>query len=270
VLPREQTAAKEQKKPAVAARAKRQADAASVASKKLETKIARVRVKFAPGPKPTVTRDGHEVDATKEILVKAGTDELVFTAKDGTVDKRTLVLTAGENVRIDYPDPAKAAPPKVEPPKVDPPKIEQPKVEQPKVEQPKVQPDPVIVTKPEPSLTHSPGSGKNMSRTGIALVGGGVILAGVATTFGILAARDFNRAQDAGCNSDAECPIGSPGADLVDQSNHRARIAQITAIGAVALAGTGVTLWFMGRNKERRANVSLKVAPSSATLAWRF
>jgi hypothetical protein len=268
----EQTAAKEQKKPAVAARAKRQADAAAVTTKKLEAKIARVRVKFAAGPKPTVTRDGVEVDATKEIIVKADNDELVFTAKDGSVDKRTLVIKAGENVRIDYPDPAKAPPPPVDPPKVEQPKVEQPKVEQPKVEQPKVEPkpDPVIVTKRDPSLTHDGRPGKNMSRMGVAFVGGGVILAGVATTYGILASRDFDKAKDAGCNSDAECPVGSAGIDLVDQSNHRARIAQITAIGAVALVGTGVTLWFMGRSKERRAQMSLQVAPSSATLAWRF
>jgi hypothetical protein len=266
----EETSAKEQKKGAAAVKAKRQADAAAAAARKLEAKIARVRVKLSPGPRPTVTRDGHEVDVTKEIVVNADRDELIFTAKDGTVEKRMLVLKAGENVRIDYPDPAKA--PKVEPPKVEPPKVEPPKVEPPKVEPPKVEPrpDPVIQTKPEPSITRHDGGAKRQKTIGLALVGGGIIAAGVATTFGILSSRDFDKAKDAGCNDDAQCPFGSAGIELVERSNDRARIAQITAIGAAALVGTGVTLWYLGRSKERRTAMTLQVAPTSATLAWRF
>jgi hypothetical protein len=100
-----------------------------------------------------------------------------------------------------------------------------------------------------------------------------VITAGLATTFGILANRDFNKAKDAGCDGNGECPFGSEGIDLVDRSNTKARLSQVFAIGTVALAGTGVTLWYMGRNKERRAHgasMTLQVAPTSATLAWRF
>jgi hypothetical protein len=155
--------------------------------------------------------------------------------------------------------------------------IEQPKPT--KLEQPQPDPEPPVdATKP----TESPGPAletrfveeprsRTMSRVGLGLVGGAVIVGGIAGTLGYLANRDFDRAKDGGCSSDGQCPIG-PAADLAERSNDRARLAQFTAIGSGALLATGVTLWIVGRGKTRRAatDVSMRVGPSSAALAWRF
>jgi hypothetical protein len=281
----ELTAAKESRNGALQATAKKKLDEAAGALIKLNPKIARVRIKFGMGVKPVVSRDGVEVDATKEIIVKSGKDELLFTKKDGTQAKHVVSLTAGENVRIDAPD--KYSAPQVA--KVEP--KTQPKVE-PKVE-PKTEPkvavttpsegkEPVEIKPKDPAMqkpwanqprdTKAGGGGKGMSRVGLIAIAGGVVLGGVATGFGIVANNDFNKAIDGGCDGDGNCPIGNQQAiDLANRSNDRARVAQITAIGAGALIATGVTLWFLGKSKEKRqSTMSLHVGSSSAALAWRF
>jgi hypothetical protein len=106
------------------------------------------------------------------------------------------------------------------------------------------------------------------SRIGLGLVAGAVIASGLAGSFGYLASHDFDRAREAGCSADGRCPFG-PAADLAQQSNHRARIAQVSAVGAVALAATGVTLWWVGRGKTHRTvtDVALRVGSSTSGLS---
>ena len=101
-----------------------------------------------------------------------------------------------------------------------------------------------------------------MSRVGLGAIAGGIVAGGVAGSFGYLASRDRDRSQMAGCSADGRCPFG-PAADLALQANSRARIAQISAIGAGALVATGVTLWLIGRGKTRGAatDVALHVDP---------
>jgi hypothetical protein len=110
-----------------------------------------------------------------------------------------------------------------------------------------------------------------MSRIGLGLVAGAAVAGGIAGTLGFLADRDYDRALESGCNAAGQCPIG-PAADLAERSNDRARLAQISAIAGGALLATGVTMWIVGRGKTRRAatDVSLRVDPSSAAIAWRF
>lgn len=267
----ELTAAKEQKKNVAAAQ--RKMDGASKAVTKLEANTAKVRIKLNPGPPPKVTRDGADVDVTKEVWVKSGSDELVFTFADGSSEKVAVNLKAGENVRIDAP---KAKPPEaVKPPVIEPKPDPKP--------EPMVKKDPVVVKKDPPKsvamrvpdekpLPAGPSEGRsNLKRNvGYGLIGGGVVLAGVATVFGVVAANKFDDAKAAGCNSDAECPIGGPGADLVEQSNDNARVALITGIGAGVAIGAGVTLWMMHRKESKRSNMTLNVSGKSASFGWRF
>jgi hypothetical protein len=110
-----------------------------------------------------------------------------------------------------------------------------------------------------------------MSRIGLGLVAGAVVAGGFAGGFGYLASRDHDRARDAGCSVDDQCPFG-PAADLANRSNDRARIAQISAIAGGALLATGVTLFIVGRSKTHRAapEVALHVGLSSTAISWRF
>lgn len=261
----ELTAAKEQKKNLAAAQ--RKLTGASKAVTRLEANTAKVRIKLDPGPPPKITRDGNEVDATKEIWVKAGGDELVFTFASGSSATVPVQLKAGENVRIDAP---KAKP--VEPPK---PPIEEPK--------PPVEPPPVVTNDPEPPVVGMkdpdvkplpPGPSEtphsNFKRNlGLGLVGGGVILAGVATTFAVVASNKFSDAKDAGCDDDANCPAGRA-TNLAEQSNDNARVAQLTGIGAVALIGTGVTLWLLHKKESNKSSMTINVSGKSAAFGWRF
>jgi hypothetical protein len=206
----------------------------------------------------------------------------VFTKKDGTLARHTVSLTAGENVRIDAPDKygaiAKADPPKADPPKADPPKkVDPPKVaikietKEPVEKTEPVKPkQPKVAKQPDPEVRVDGGRrSSGMGRTGLVVVGG------VAATFAVIANNDFNKAIDGGCDGDGNCPVGSPAVDLAQRSNDRARVAQITAIGAGALIATGVTLWVLGRSKTaRKSNMAVHVGhtpeSSNAALSWRW
>ena len=103
---------------------------------------------------------------------------------------------------------------------------------------------------------------------------GGIAATAVAGTFGYLWYRDFDRAKNLGCNSNGDCPVGEA-TNLAERSNDRARIAQLSAIGAGALLATGATLYVLGHKKSstREAQVgtmTLTVSPSSTTFAVRF
>jgi hypothetical protein len=229
-------------------------------------------------------------DTSKDVLVNAGKDELVFARKDGSEQRVTVEVAAGSVAKIDAPAPAIAAKPAPQAPMTKTAMIDKPapqakpapktlKLEQPKPapvepaeEQAEEQPEAV---KPANLSAVKLGieepRSRTMSRVGLGLVGGAIALGGVAGGLAFLADRDYDKAKTLGCNDADQCPIG-PAADLAERSNDRARLAQISAIGAGALLATGVTLWIVGRGKTRRApaDVTLSVGPKSAAMGWRF
>jgi hypothetical protein len=244
---------------AAAARAQKQSEQAADAIIKLWPHIGRVHIKFADGQQLAVTHDGVEVDISHDVLVNAGHDELVFTRKDGSVERVAVTVAAGALEKIDAP-PGVAAKPAPQPPRPEPPKPVEPAAP---VEAPRTPPMPV-------RLVDEPRS-RTLSRVGLGLVVGSVVVGGVAGTLGYLAGRDYDDSRTSGCSSNGQCPFG-PAADQAQRSNDRARLAQISAIGAGALAAAGVTLWFYGRGKAHHAvtDISLHVGPSSTAISGRF
>ena len=245
---------------------------------KLWGTVGRVQIRIPAGQQITVTRaGGAEVDPSKDVLVNAGRDELVFTRKDGSPQRVVVEVAAGGVAKVDAPEPAAPKPPKVEPPK--PQKVEQPKPQQP--EQPAARParpaKPVELvevtpkTEPAGAVTAKTPRSRTLSGVAIGLAAGAVVLGGVAGTFGYLSSGDLDDSRDAGCSPDGQCPFG-PAADLAERSNDRARLAQISAVAGGAMLATGAVLWYLGRGKTRRVatDVTLSVAPSSAAVAWRF
>jgi len=242
---------------AAAALAQKQSEQAAEAIIKLWPNVARVRVQLAPGQQIAVTRDGAEVDVTQDVLVNAGRDELVFTRKDGSVERVVVQVAAGASTKIDAPPDVVARP--TPPPKPEPPTHE-----------PEV---PVVAARQPPAperFVDQPRSIR-MSRVGLGLIAGAVVAGGFAGGFGYLASSDHDDSRTKGCSADGKCPFG-PAADLAQRSNDRAHYAQISAIGAVALAATGVTLWIVGRGKTRHAvtDLALHVGPSSTAISGRF
>lgn len=250
---------------AAAERARIAMEQAGEAIIKLWPSVGRVRVRIPAGQQIAVTRDGVEVDVSKDVVVNAGKDELVFTRKGGSPQRVVVEVAAGGSKQIDAPEPA-AEP--VKPMKVEPPRPEPVKEEPAKEEAPEAKP----LAEPAGSLrvTAEPRS-RTMSRIGLGLAAGGLIAGGIAGTFGYLASSDFDDAKAAGCSDSGQCPFG-PAAELAERSNDRARVAQITAIGGGALVVTGAVLWIYGRGKPRRAapEVTLHVSPSSTAVGWRF
>jgi hypothetical protein len=273
---------------AAQARAEKQSAEASDAILQLWTKVGYVRVRLAPGQRVAVTRDGAEVDASQDVIVNAGRDELVFTGKDGRVDRVVVEVSAGGLTKIDAPSDqlARAAPTSQSEPtpssSIAAARSKQsPASESPRpapVPPPRV-PDPSASAKPpieadeaEPTLTaerfvDAPRS-LTLSRVGLGLGAGAIAVGGVAAGFAYLAGRDYDQSRAAGCSASGQCPFG-PAADLARQSNDRARIAQLSAIGAGVLAATGATLWFVGRSKTRHpvAELALHVGPSSTAMS---
>lgn len=246
-------------------RSQKQNEQAAEAIIKLWSNVGRAHVRLAAGQQFTVSHDGVEIDVAHDVFVNAGHDELVFTRKDGSVERVAVEVAAGGSAQIDAPSDsvAKAAPPKPEPQKLVPVKPAEP-----------VASKPSPVEAPKPALaavdfTEQPRS-RTMSRVGLGLVAGGAVAGGIAIGLGYLASRDFDDSRTNGCSDAGQCPFG-PAADLAQRSNDRARLAQISAIGSGVLLATGVTLFIVGRGKTHRAaEVSLRVGPSSTALAWRF
>ena len=242
---------------ATQSRAESQSAEAADALLQLWTKVGYVRIRVAPGQHVAVARDGAEVDAAHDVVVNAGRDELVFTGEDGRVARVVVEVAAGGLAKIDAPSEQLARPAPEPPPPLRVPSPAAAAAAQPPIESPVTAERTVDTPR---SLT--------LSRVGLGLTAGAVAVGGVAASFAYLAHRDFDQAQSAGCSSDGRCPIG-PAADLARQSNDRARIAQISAIGAGVLAATGVTLWFVGhRNTHHRVtDVALRVGPSSTAMS---
>jgi len=241
---------------------------------RLWSNVGRAQIRIPAGQQVTVTRGGVEVDATKDVLVSSGRDELVFTRKDGSSQSVVVQVAAGGVAKVDAPDPA-AAKPASKPPQ----KIEQPRPTGPETPAKPAPTEPdkpveLVEVKPQPAGpeqdTGTPRSrGKTLAAYGLAA--GAVVLGGVAGTFGYLASQDYDKSRDLGCSPDGQCPFG-PAADRAERSNDRARVAQITAVAGGAMLVTGAVLWYLGRGKPGRpaTEVTLHVAPSSAAVAWRF
>lgn len=240
---------------AARARAQEQSEQAAAEIMALWSKVARVRIQLPAGQELAVSAGGVEVDATKEVLVNAGRDELAFARKDGSVQRVVVELAAGQSKTLEPPLERRPAEPSTAPRVVTEPR-----------------PASVVITpRPAPAASRTVWVRRSptMSRVGLGLAAGGVVGLGIASTLGYLASRDFDRAQDLGCDANGECPVG-PAADRGEQARDRTRIAQISAIGGGALLVTGATLWILGRGKTRRAvtDVTLSVGPSSVGLGW--
>jgi len=289
-------------------RIQKQSEQAAEAIIKLWPHVGRARIRLAAGQQVMVTRDGAEIDVSKDVVVNAGGDELVFAYKGGGVERVAVQVAPGGLTQIDAPsEPAAKQPPKLvasrsREPAEPPPKLavsqardraESP-APSPKPE-PEARPQPASsppaakpLVKPEPSpepesriVEQRPGlaldglrdepRSPTMSRVGLGLVAGAVVVGGVAGGLGLLANRDYDRARAAGCDAGGRCPFGTA-ADLAHQSNDRARLAQVGAIGAGVLAATGVTLWIVGRSKTHHAvsELTLHVGPSSTAISGRF
>jgi hypothetical protein len=285
---------------ATAARARKQSAQAAEAIIKLWPNVGRVRIRVAPGQAFTVSREGAEVDASQDVLVNAGRDELVFTRKDGSVARVAVEVAAGALAKIDAPPgsaatpapqlakleasstprqpeaPARPAPAKPAPAKAGPAKGAPAKAALAEPAPAKAAP-----AKPAPAEAELAGPAapvpalaaarfvdeprsRTLSRVGLGLVAGAVVAGGVAGSYGYLASHDYDRSRTAGCSADGKCPFGQA-ADLAHRSNDRARIATWSAVGAGVLAATGVTLWIVGRGKTHHAisDVSLHVIPTS-------
>ncbi len=260
------------------ARAQQGLEQAAEAIIRLWPSVGKVRVRIPAGQQVAVSRDGIEVDVTRDVLVNAGRDELVFTRKDGSAERVVVEVAGGGSVKLDAPAEQVAKPAPAKPAAKPAAKLAAKpaaKAEPMKPMAAEEAAEPVAAAaRPMPlakvRLVDEPRS-PTMSRIGLGLVAGAVVAGGIAGGLGYLADRDYDRALDSGCNDAGQCPIG-PAADLAERSNDRARLAQISAIGAGALLATGVTMYIVGRGKTRRAatDVSLRVAPSSAAIAWRF
>jgi hypothetical protein len=246
-------------------RIQQQSEQAAEAIIKLWPRVGRVRIGLAAGQQLAVSREGAEVDVSHDVLVNAGRDELVFTRKDGSVERVVVEVAAGAFAKIDAPPDAVAKP-----------------TPQPPPPEPSPQRDPEVPAKPEvpveaPAPARATGRfvdeprSLTMSRIGLGLIAGAAVAEAIAGGLGYLASGDYDRARTTGCSSDGRCPFG-PAADLAQQSNDRARLAQITAIGGAALAVTGVTLWFVGRKTTHHAvtDITLRVGPSSTAISGRF
>jgi hypothetical protein len=213
-----------------------------------------VRIRLA-GQQLAVWHDGAAVDASRDLVVNPGHDELVFKRADGREQRLAIEVAAGAFTNVDAPVEEMVRPQPKPLPKL------QPKVV---VEEP---PAPVIQTKPEPRYVEQQRS-RTLTRVGIGFIGASVVAAGVAGTFAVLSNRDFDRAKALGCNDAGDCPVG-PATDRAQRSNDRAQLAQISAVASGALLAGGAVMWFYGHKTTRR-EVTLRVEGSSAAIGWRF
>lgn len=248
-------------------------EAAAAEIMKLWANVARVRVNLA-GEQVVVTRGGVEVDPAKEIVINANGDELVFTRRDGSMSRAQIQLAAGQSTTIGVPPVEIAMKAKVNQPTRDAAKISSGPPKPTELPAPTV-PSPRKAVEPTPSVVETdvemrdvPGTrSPAMTRVGIGLGIAGVVGLGVAATLGVIASRDFDKAQELGCDSDGQCPIGAA-SDMAQQSNDRARAAQITAIGGGALLATGATLFILGRRPAKQERMTVTVNPSSISIGW--
>lgn len=253
------------------AKAQDASEAAATEIMKLWANVARVRIKL-DGEQVVVTRGGVEVDATKEIMINAGGDELVFTRRDGSLSRAKVQLAAGQSTQIGVPPVEMAMKPKASTEKIStgtPKPTEMPARKDPVVPSPREAVEPeksVIETDTDVAIDARPRS-TTMRNVGIGLGVAGVVGLGVAATLGVIASNDFDKAKDLGCDDDGQCPIGAA-TEMAQQSNDRARAAQITAIGGGVLVATGATLFILGRRPAKQERMTVSVNPSSISIGW--
>ncbi|HSK00755.1 MAG TPA: hypothetical protein VK932_05915, partial [Kofleriaceae bacterium] len=85
------------------ARAQKGLEQAAEAIIRLWPSVGKARVRVPAGQQIAVSRDGIEVDVSRDVLVNAGRDELVFTRKDGSAARVVVEVAAGGSVKIDAP-----------------------------------------------------------------------------------------------------------------------------------------------------------------------
>jgi hypothetical protein len=254
------------------AKAQEASETAAAEIMKLWANVARVRVKL-DGEQVVVTRGGVEVDASKEIMINAGGDELLFTRRDGSMSRARVRLAAGQSTQISVPAVEIAMKAKARP-------VEKVSTGTPKATEMPARTDPVVpslrdAVEPETSVIETRADvvvdtrprSTTMTRVGIGLGVAGVVGLGVAATLGVIASRDFDTAQELGCDADGQCPIGAA-TEMAQQSNDRARAAQITAIGSGALVAAGATLFILGRRPAKQERMTVSVNPSSISIGW--
>ncbi len=251
---------------AAAAKAQEASELAAAEIMKLWPNTAKVRVRIALGQTYTVSSAGVELDVSKEVLVNAGADELTFTRTDGSSETLAISVPPGQTRTIDAPGERLARADRTPPPPERTPAPAPKPMPAPIAEEPVRS---VVSTRPAMEARTTTSGSRTMSRAGLGIAAGGVVALGVAGTFGLLATRDFDRAEELGCNSDGDCPVGQA-ADRGERAHDRTRIAQITAIGGGALLATGATMWILGRGKTHResSEMTVGVGPNSLSLGW--
>src|SRR4051794_7294482 len=180
--------------------AQQRSEEAAAAIMKLWPRVSRVRITGADGL--VVTASGIELDLSKDVLVNAGSDELVFTRKDGGSAKLAIQVAAGEGKTIEAPKGAAPIAPPAEPRMA----MDKPRAEVVELHRVQPKPAPVIVTKPlAPIATADGPRSRTMMRAGIAIGAAGLIGLGAAGTLAYLSHRDFDHARVLGCDSDGQC-----------------------------------------------------------------
>lgn len=188
-----------------------------------------------------VTRDGNTVDPGaygSALYVDPGEHTIVASA-DGFESFTTKVTsTEGAGASVAIPE-----------------LVKKPEV----VKQPD-QPDKPQPDQPEPPAPVSSGGGKR-KLIGLGVAGGGVVLAGVGLTFGVLARSKFNDAKklcgaDLACDSDSDYMTGR---QLISDSRSLAlRSTILVAVGGAAVV-TGAVIWLTA--PSGKAEVSAHLTP---------
>ncbi|HEY4178003.1 MAG TPA: hypothetical protein VGM90_14245 [Kofleriaceae bacterium] len=237
--------------------AQAKSEEAATEIQKLWGKVGKVKLNgsLAGG---TVTRPGGaEVDASKEILVTSGHDELVFKRADGSTKTLAVEVAAGSTKAYDVPagsDPT--APGPVPPPVVN----------------DESGAKTVVETKPDgQAITYTEGPrSKTMANVGLGVAGVGVVGLAVGTTFAIIARGKYSDAKDLGCDSDNNCPTGAA-TRKARTANDNAQVANVGLIGGGALVVTGAILYYVGHKSVRKeSDVQVSITPDSVGIGWSF
>jgi hypothetical protein len=204
---------------------------------RLDPKLARITIAAADKAGLTVTVNGKPTtDLDVPVEYDAGTYKIAATAGGKNFEK-AVTIKDGDNERVDIP------------------KLGDGGV------------GPIVGPKPTPG---TPGESKsNRKLIGIGVLGGGVAIAAVGGLFGLQAKGRWDRAQDAGCNDDGDCPTQA-GLDLIDQANSKGKLSTIfVGVGLAAIAG-GVVLYLTAPKNVEKNGVALTVGGRGLVLLGRF
>jgi hypothetical protein len=237
--------------------AQAKSEEAATEIQKLWGKVGKVKINNLNGM--TVTRPGGaEVDATKEVLVTSGHDELVFTRADATTKTLTVEVAAGSTKAYDAPTGSDAP-------------MKEPVAPQPLVKDHGGEKT-VVETRPDGqtiTYTEAPRS-PGMAKAGLVIGGVGAVGLGVGATFAIIAHGKYSDAKDLGCDSDNNCPTGAA-TRKARSANDNARVANVGLIGGGALVVTGAILYYVGHKSVRKeSDVQVSLTPDFVGVGWSF